>query len=206
VIIERQVGNCIEISRRYLGFLRQQAGDSAPTGVHQLMSDLEQLVRVHPSIHENDFQVTQPVGDIAVRINGTDVIQILLNLVVNAFQCSSQPHRVEVGAEILHAPLNLAEYKDGPSDRFLNVEGLANSAPLVKFWVRDSGPGIPAEVLPKIFQPYFTTKGPRQGTGLGLNIVQRLIKEGEGALHCQTRAGEGTIFTVYLSGTEITRP
>src|SRR5471030_2793514 len=37
VIIERQVGNCIEISRRYLGFLRQQAGDSAPTGVHQLM-------------------------------------------------------------------------------------------------------------------------------------------------------------------------
>ena len=91
-------------------------------------------------------------------------------------------------------------------DRFLNVEGLANSAPLVKFWVRDTGPGIPAEVLPKIFQPYFTTKGPRQGTGLGLNIVQRLIKEGDGALHCQTRSNEGTTFTVYLSGMEITRP
>jgi K+-sensing histidine kinase KdpD len=59
-----------------------------------------------------------------------------------------------------------------------------NTAPLVKFWVRDTGPGIPPEVLPKIFQPYFTTKGPRQGTGLGLNIVQRLIKEGNGALHC----------------------
>ncbi|HEV2694008.1 MAG TPA: hybrid sensor histidine kinase/response regulator [Verrucomicrobiae bacterium] len=205
VIIERQVGNCIEISRRYLGFLRQQAGDAAPTGVHQLMSDLEQLVRVHPSIHENDFHVTQPAEDIAVKINGTDVIQILLNLVVNAFQCSSQPHRVEVGAEILHTPLNLTEYKDGPADRFLNVEGLANAVPIVKFWVRDTGPGIPAEVLPKIFQPYFTTKGPRQGTGLGLNIVQRLIKEGEGALHCQTRSGEGTTFTVYLAGTEITR-
>ena len=61
-----------------------------------------------------------------------------------------------------------------------------NTAPLVKFWVRDTGPGIPAEVLPKIFQPYFTTKGPRQGTGLGLNIVQRLIKEGNGALHVHT--------------------
>jgi len=205
VIIERQVGNCIEISRRYLGFLRQQAGDTAPTGVHQLMSDLEQLVRVHPSIHENEFQVMPPAEDIAVRINGTDVIQILLNLVVNAFQCSTQPHRVEVGAEILHTPLNLAEYKDGPADRFLNVEGLATAAPIVKFWVRDTGPGIPAEVLPKIFQPYFTTKGPRQGTGLGLNIVQRLIKEGDGALHCQT-SGEGTTFTVYLAGTEITRP
>jgi signal transduction histidine kinase len=48
-------------------------------------------------------------------------------------------------------------------------------------------PGIPPEVLPKIFQPYFTTKGPRQGTGLGLNIVQRLIKEGNGALHVHTQ-------------------
>jgi signal transduction histidine kinase len=206
VIIERQVGNCIEISRRYLGFLRQQAGDSAPTGVHQLMSDLEQLVRVHPSIQENEFAVTHPADDIAVKINGTDVIQILLNLAVNAFQASSQPHRVEVGAEILHVSLNLADFKDGPADRFLNVEGLANATPLVKFWVRDTGPGIPAEVLPKIFQPYFTTKGPRQGTGLGLNIVQRLIKEGNGALHCRTLIGEGTTFTVYLSGTEITKP
>src|SRR5450756_669827 len=123
VIIERQVGNCIEISRRYLGFLRQQTGDSAPTGVHQLMSDLEQLVRVHPSIQENEFQVTPPTEDIAVRINGTDVIQILLNLAVNAFQCSSQPHRVEVGAEILHTAVNLGEFKDGEADRFLNVEG-----------------------------------------------------------------------------------
>jgi two-component system cell cycle sensor histidine kinase/response regulator CckA len=65
-------------------------------------------------------------------------------------------------------------------------------------WVRDNGPGIPAEVLPKIFEPYFTTKGPRQGTGLGLNIVQRLIKEGKGALHVHTRQGEGTAFTIYL--------
>jgi signal transduction histidine kinase len=205
VIIERQVSNCIEISRRYLGFLRQQAGESAPTGVHQLMGDLEQLVRVHPSIQENEFKVTPPAGDIAVRINGTDVIQILLNLTVNAFQCSSQPHRVDVGGEILHTALNLGDFKDGPMDRFLNVEGLTNTAPLVKFWVRDTGPGIPMEVLPKIFQPYFTTKGPRQGTGLGLNIVQRLIKEGNGALHCHTTIGEGTTFTVYLSATEITK-
>ena len=122
--------------------------------------------------------------DIAVKINGTDLIQILLNLAVNAFQCAPQPHRVEVGGETLRAPLDLTKFKDGPNDRLLNVESMDNTAPLVKLWVRDNGPGIPAEVLPKIFQPYFTTKGPRQGTGLGLNIVQRLIKEGSGALHC----------------------
>ena len=120
--------------------------------------------------------------DIGVKINGTDVIQILLNLSVNAFQCTPASHRVEVGGEILRAPLDLTKFKDGPNDRLLNVESMDNTPPLVKFWVRDNGPGIPPEVLPKIFQPYFTTKGPRQGTGLGLNIVQRLIKEGNGAL------------------------
>ncbi len=205
-IIERQVGNCIEISRRYLGFLRQQGGDASPTGVHQLLNDLAQLVRVHPSVQENEYKVALPADDLAVKINGTDVIQILLNLSVNAFQCSSQPHRVEVGAEILRVPLDLTNFKDGPADRFLNVESMDNAAPLVKFWVRDNGPGIPAEVLPKIFQPYFTTKGPRQGTGLGLNIVQRLIKEGHGALQCHTEAGVGTTFTVYLPAAEISKP
>ncbi|HTB82041.1 MAG TPA: hybrid sensor histidine kinase/response regulator [Candidatus Sulfotelmatobacter sp.] len=205
-IIERQVANCIEISRRYLGFLRQQGGEASPTGVHQLLTDLEQLVRVHPSIQENEYTVTLPAEDIAVKINGTDVIQILLNLSVNAFQCSSQPHHVEVKSEILLAPLDLTNFKDGPTDRFLNVEGMDNTAPIVKFSVSDNGPGIPAEVLPKIFQPYFTTKGPRSGTGLGLNIVQRLIKEGNGSLQCHTKAGEGTTFTVYLPAAEISKP
>jgi signal transduction histidine kinase len=140
-----------------------------------------------------------------VKINGTDLIQILLNLTVNAFQCAPLSHRVEVGGEILRAPVDLALFMDGPNDRMLNVEGLDNTAPLVRFWVRDSGPGIAPEVLPKIFQPYFTTKGPRQGTGLGLNIVQRLIIEGGGALHCHTRLGEGTTFRIYLPGAELAK-
>jgi two-component system sensor histidine kinase/response regulator len=197
-IIERQISNCIEISRRYLGFLRHQGDETHPTGVCQLMNDLEQLVRVHPGIQENEYHATPPKADIYVKINGTDVIQILLNLSVNAFQCCPQPHRVTVGAEIIREPLNLADFKDGPNDRFLNVEGMDNTAPLVKFWVSDNGPGISEEILPKIFQPYFTTKGPRNGTGLGLNIVQRLVKEGNGALHVHTRVGEGATFTIYL--------
>ena len=201
-IVERQVSNCIEISRRYLGFLRHQNADDQATGVIQLLHDLEQLVRVHPGIQENEFAVTSPAADICVKINGTDVIQILLNLVVNGFQCLAQPHHVSVGAEIMHAPLDLSSLKDGPNDRILNVEGMDNTAPLVKFWVTDDGPGIPSEVLPKIFQPYFTTKGPRHGTGLGLNIVQRLVKEGNGALHVHTQPGKGSTFTIYLAGVE----
>jgi len=197
-IIERQVSNCIDISRRYLGFLRQQTDETAPAGLNQLLADLEQLVRVHPSLQENEFRLTPVQRNVFVKINGTDVIQILLNLVVNGFQCTPQSHRVEVGGEVLTQPLDLTQIKDGANGRLLNIENLKNIAPLVKLWVRDSGGGIPPEVLPKIFQPYFTTKGPRQGTGLGLNIVQRLIKESNGALHVHTQLGEGTTFTVYL--------
>jgi signal transduction histidine kinase len=123
---------------------------------------------------------------------------MLLNLTINAFQCSPQSHRVAISGQVLKEPLDLTKIKDGPEARHLNVENFFNTAPLVKLSVRDNGPGIPPEVLPKIFQPYFTTKGPRQGTGLGLNIVQRLVKEAKGMLEVQTRVGEGTTFSIYV--------
>jgi len=204
-IIARQVGNCIEISRRYLGFLRRRSNEASNVGVNQILNDLGQLIRVHPSLHDNEFSIEPLAEDLSVKINGTDLIQILLNLAVNGFQCAPTSHRVDIGGEILRAPLDLKAFRDGPNDRLLNVEGLDNTAPLVKLWVRDSGPGIPTEMLPKIFQPYFTTKGPRQGTGLGLNIVQRLIKEGSGALHVHTRMGKGTAFTIYLPGMSLAK-
>jgi signal transduction histidine kinase len=205
-IIARQVGNCVEISRRYLGFLRRQTEEAPRVSVNQLFKDLEQLIRVHPGRSDNEFGVQPMAEDLGVKMNGTDVIQILLNLTVNAFQCAPMSHRVDVGGEILREPLDLTTFKDGPNDRLLNVESMDNTAPLVKLWVRDTGPGIPPEVLPKIFHPYFTTKGPRQGTGLGLNIVQRLIKEGKGALHVHTQLGEGTTFTIYLLGANLAKP
>jgi signal transduction histidine kinase len=196
--ITRQVTNCIEISRRYLSFLRRQPDEAPRVGVNQLLSDLNHLVRVHPSLGTNRFTFRPLEQDIGVRMNGTDVIQVLLNLAVNAFQCTPKPHSVELESQVLSQPLDLTKFKDGPGERLLNVESLDNTIPLLMILVRDDGPGISPEVLPKIFQPYFSTKGPRQGTGLGLNIVQRLIKEAKGALHVRTCPDEGTTFTVYL--------
>ena len=204
-VVTRQVTNCIEISRRYLGFLRRQTDETPRVGVNQMFSDLNHLLRVHPSLHHNQFTVHPLAEDIGVRINGTDLIQILLNLAVNAFQCSPHGCQVDIAGEILHQPLDLTTFKEGPGDHLLNVESFANSAPLVRLSVRDTGPGIPTEILPKVFQPYFTTKGPRQGTGLGLSIVQRLIREAATVLHVHTRMGEGTTFTLYLPATPLTK-
>jgi signal transduction histidine kinase len=196
--ITRQVTNCIEISRRYLSFLRRHSDEVPRVGVNQLLADLHHLVGVHPSRQNHQFTTCRLAEDIAVRMNGTDLIQVLLNLTVNAFQCAAQPHSVTIECCVLQQPLDLTGFKDGPEQRLLNVENFDNLAPLVQLAVRDDGPGILPEVLPKIFQPYFSTKGARNGTGLGLNIVQRLVKEARGALHVHTESGRGTSFTVYL--------
>jgi signal transduction histidine kinase len=81
---------------------------------------------------------------------------------------------------------------------FVNREGFLNAAPLLAVSVSDNGPGISPEVMPKIFETYFTTKSEGKGTGLGLAIVNRFIKEARGGIHIETRLGAGTTFTVYL--------
>ncbi len=203
--ITRQVTNCIEISRRYLGFLRRQTDEAPRVGVNQLLVDLGHLVRVHPARQTHHFNIHPLAEDIGVRMNGTDVIQVLLNLTVNAFQCSDQQHGVDIEATVLPEALELTSLKDSAQDRFLNMERFENIAPLLALTVQDTGPGIPPEVLPKIFEPYFSTKGSRQGTGLGLNIVQRLVREAKGALQVHTTPGEGTVFTVYLPAVQLAK-
>ena len=196
--ITRQVANCIEISRRYLSFLRRQTDHGPRVGVNQLLADLVPQIRdISRQLH-NQFTIRPLPEDIGVRMNGTDVIQVLLNLTVNALQCTSRAHAVDIEGRILPQALDLTAFKDTPEDRLLNVESFDNTAPLLMLSIRDDGPGIPPETLPKIFQAYFTTKGARQGTGLGLNIVQRLIKEARGVLRVHTKVGEGTRFAVYL--------
>jgi two-component system, sensor histidine kinase and response regulator len=197
--INRQVTNCIAISRRYLGFLRRQSGDVIKVSVNDLLADLTHLVNVHPSRAHHQVTIRPLTQDAAVRMNGTDILQVLLNLAVNGLQSSPQPHAVEVEARLLPQPLDLRAFTDSPGSRLLNVESFDNAPPLVAISVRDDGPGIPEEILPKVFEPYFTTKTAQHGTGLGLSIVQRLIKEAKGALHLQTATGKGTSFTLYLS-------
>ena len=199
--ITRQVTNCIEISRRYLGFLRQNPSENVRVWVNQILGDLGELLRVHPSAKNNQLFIHPLPDDATVSINGTDLIQILLNLTLNAFQCSPQYHRVEIRGQLLHHPLDLAHFKDGAEDQFINRDAFNNAAPLLSLSVQDNGPGIAPEVMPRIFEPYFTTRPRASGTGLGLCIVHRLLKQAHGALHAHTKVGQGTVFTVYLPAT-----
>jgi len=64
--------------------------------------------------------------------------------------------------------------------------------------VRDNGPGIPQNVLDKIFQPFFTTKPTGQGTGLGLSLSYDIVKAHGGEIKVETKQGEGSEFIIQL--------
>lgn len=196
--ITRQVTNCIEISRRYLSFLRERPGETPHVSVNELLVDLGQLLRVHPSLQGNDFSIGSLPHDIAVRMHGTDLLQVLLNLSVNALQATPRPHKVKVQPAVLDQPLKPGELKDTSQVRVLNMEHFENVPPILAIAITDNGPGIPPEALPRIFQPFFTTKAGRNGTGLGLNIVQRLVREARGAIQVQSEPGVGTSVCVYV--------
>ena len=69
----------------------------------------------------------------------------------------------------------------------------------VEIRVKDNGMGIPQNLVDKIFQPFFTTKAPGQGTGLGLSLAYDIITNGHGgALKLETREGEGSEFIIQL--------
>ncbi len=200
-----QVGRCFEISRRYLSFLRDRehgTSDGERVGLNQILSDLKELLLRHPSSRGNQLAVHLLPQERVAAINGTDLLQILLNLTINALTCTDQPHRVEVSAQFFVDRFEVDSFTDSTEQRFVNREGFLNKAPLLAISVQDDGPGIPPDVLAKMFETKFTTKAPGKGTGLGLGIVKRLVTAGHGAIHLQTALGKGSTFTVCLPGEE----
>lgn len=196
--IARQVTNCVELSRRYLGFLEGKVASGASSGVREVFYDVAELLKTHPQAKANDLVLQSPAEDVAAAINRTDLLQVLLNLTINALQCSTHPHRVELYAKTLGVDAPRSFLQSAKGTYFVSSSSFTPSGPLVAISVQDNGPGIAEAHLDKIFDSYFTTKAPGQGTGLGLSIVRRLVLQAQGAVHVYTHAGEGTVFTVYI--------
>ena len=100
---------------------------------------------------------------------------ILMNLCKNAFQAMEQSDKKELTVE-------LAEM--GTDQLCLRIS--------------DTGCGIPEDVQKKIFEPFYTTKGSRQGTGLGLSVVRNIIASVGGKIEVESRQGEGTTFLLMI--------
>lgn len=195
---QHQLDFCAAIIRRYLNFMRRPAGGRASAELGLVMEDLRKLIRVHPAVKRNRLLVHIPDEVLRVAINGLDLLQVLLNLTVNALQASDQNHHVEVYCRHLPPDGSARALKSGVHDAYLFGERLAEGLPMVSITVQDDGPGIPAGIMASVFGSYFTTKEAGSGTGLGLTVVQRIIGTNQGALHLHSVPGEGTAFTVFF--------
>ena len=192
--MDHQVIHCMDISRRYLGFLEGRTQADAPVPLSQVFADLKELVEMHPNARLNELKIQAAPQNIVPAIHTTDILSILLNLTINALQSSSEPHRVEVNGRLL---ARIPDHVNGANEQFM-PQPQPERHPVVALAVQDNGPGMTPEVLSMAFQPNFTTKEAGRGFGLGLSIVKRLVTQANGAIHVYSRPGEGTIFTVYL--------
>jgi len=196
--VNQQVARCMEISRRYLNYARERSAQKQSVRLNQVLSDVRELLRAHPAGKRHQLTVQLMPADLTIRMNGTDLIQVLLNLAANAFQASTNPLQIEIFGEYHDDALEPAALADTARIVFVNREGFPNQPPMIALRISDTGPGIPESVLPKIFESYFTTKSPGEGTGLGLAIVKRLVAQAKGGIQVQTEPGRGTTFTVFL--------
>jgi signal transduction histidine kinase len=124
---------------------------------------------------KGNIDVVKKYGDPGrVRGHAGQINQVFMNLLTNAAQALA-------GRD--HACITIETRADGEQ---------------VEVRIGDNGSGIPANVLPRIWDPFFTTKDVGEGTGLGLSIVHELVERHGGSIECDTKVGEGTTFTVRL--------
>jgi len=151
-------------------YSRPKAMDPVPTDLHALLDRIVQVLQDDP----DDAAVTierrfdSPVA--VVPIDGRQMEQVFMNLVLNAIQAMHHKGTVTIATRAVH-------------------DGVAVS-------VSDTGPGIPADALPRIFKPFFTTRA--QGTGLGLAIVDKIVRGHGGTVRVESQPGTGAVFTVTL--------
>lgn len=181
-IIHGETRRATDIIQNLLSFSRQQKTFKKPISINEsIESTLKLLVYV---LSKNNVEaVTQLAENLPdITADSQQMRQVFLNLINNASQAMSEAH----GRGIL----TMQTYK---SD---------DNTVAVKF--TDDGPGIPPDVIDKIFEPFYTTKDIGKGTGLGLSICYGIIQSHEGNIYATNEEGGGTTFTIELPVTPST--
>ena len=144
-----------------------------------LKSTLPSTIEIQQEIHSNERIFAEP----------TQMHQVIINLCTNGYQAMDNNSGT--------LEIKLLELPDGISPTAAEFQDFS-MGPCLQLMITDSGKGMPKEVLSRIFDPYFTTKGPESGTGLGLAVVHGIIKSHGGYIDVHSEKGVGTTFNVYL--------
>ncbi len=204
--LNRQADNVIDVIQRYLGFLRHERRGAAVVSVNQVLLDLRELLRVYPGAQDRELSLELPPADLVAGVNSTDLLQILLNLAVNALEATPAGGRIGIAAGLSSGPPDASLDGDVPGQRVVQSPDFDRQGPRVRVTIRNDGPGIAPELFDRILDAPVTSKPRGHGTGLGLTIVKKLVLLNRGALILETARGLGTTATVLLPATTPAAP
>ena len=174
------------LTRQLLAFGRKQVMRSQPLDLNEVIRNLTKMLTriIGENIH---LQCTYDTGLPYVQADVGMLEQVLVNLVVNARDV--MPH----GGQLF-----IATEKISIEETYVRAHPEARAGEFVCLSVRDTGTGIRPEHLPHIFEPFFSTKEPGKGTGLGLATVHGIVKQHQGWVEVSTHIGTGATFRVFL--------
>ncbi len=184
--IDLAAGRAADITQQLLSFSRASEDKRTVLDLNEVVRETAQLAR--RTLRGGIGLELQPWTDaIPVNMDSSRASQALLNLIVNAQDAMPAGGQLTLANAILQPPAEIVSERCLPPGRAY-----------ARCSITDTGSGIPPEVLPKIFQPFFTTKETGRGTGLGLAIVQRVAQEAGGFIEVETQPGKGSTFHIYL--------
>ncbi len=184
--IRASAGRGAALVRQLLAFGRQQTLQPQVLAINATVEDLSGLLRRLLGGKIRLELVLEQPGRL-VRADPTQLDQVLVNLAVNARDAMPDGGTLTLltGHQTVYRPL-LGGVEVIPPGRYVMIE------------VRDTGVGIPPEVLPRIFDPFFTTRREQGGNGLGLSTVHGIVRQSDGFLAVESEVGRGTSLRVYL--------
>ena len=169
-IIEQEVARLNELTTGFLGYSKPAPLKLKPCDINAVVRSTVDLVRQEATDRNRELVVLTDDHAPPVGCDISQMKQALLNLLVNAMDATGEGSTITVTTEAERGRMRIS--------------------------VQDAGAGIPQEQLEKIFKPFYTTK--TRGAGLGLAIVERIVKEHGGEIRVASGLGKGTTFTIDL--------
>jgi two-component system cell cycle sensor histidine kinase/response regulator CckA len=184
-IIEKSAHRASDISQRLLTFTRfKEKQFEEPIDINQLADDSLDLLQSSIPRYVN---VTRQFEENLSLFKGdaAQIQQILMNLMINAIDAMPNGGTIRL------------QTKNFTIENYYEI-GSLDPGKYVLFSIKDTGSGIPMELIPKIFDPFFTTKEIGKGTGLGLSVVYGIVKSLGGHIEVDSEVNKGTRFDLYF--------